>query len=49
LTDFTGDAIESKIYILRRLLNDLNKVQKPKPAPVNTTNLQAEDIQVKKI
>jgi hypothetical protein len=38
LTDFTSESIESKIYILRRLVNDMNRVQKPKVAVKNSTD-----------
>ena len=44
MTDFTAESIESKIYILRRLVNDLNKVQKPKVDAVNTTGMNPEDL-----
>merc|ERR1711957_1132168 len=30
ITEFTGEAIDSKRYSLRRILNTLNKVKKPK-------------------
>ena len=44
MTDFTGESIESKIYVLRRLLNELGRVQKPKVESMNSTFMSAEDL-----
>merc|ERR1712032_658005 len=43
MTDFTGETIESKIYSLRRLLNDLNRVKKPKAPEVLKNDTIVDD------
>ena len=43
LTDFTGEAIESKIYILRRLLNELSRVQKSKSETLDSIPMMSDE------
>lgn len=43
LTDFTSESIESKLFVLKRLINDLNRVQKSKES-ASTTDASKEEM-----
>merc|ERR1712151_1154698 len=38
-SDFTALSIEDNIYSMRRFLNDMNRIKKPRPPPIDTSNM----------
>lgn len=43
-SDFTEISIEDNIIRMRKVLNEMNKIKKPRPPPIDTTKLDPEEV-----